>query len=67
MEHQQYDEQFSHSELGRSGNEIVNINRDTREPHDPDPTHWDVTERNDSGEIERFHVMDDQQSWLQDF
>jgi len=71
MDELQYDEQFSHSELGRSGNEVINVNRDVRsnqdQPLDETPDHWDVTERNSQGEIERFHVMDEQQTWMNDF
>jgi len=67
MDHTQYNEQFANSELGRSGNEIINTNRDHRESHQSEPTHWDITEMDDDGEIHRFHVMDSEQTWLPDF
>lgn len=74
MDEIQYDEQFSHSELGRSGNEVIDVSRDVRsnqdQPQDPEeqtPDHFDVIERNAQEEIEKFHVIDEQQTWMNDF
>lgn len=61
-----YDEQFSPDELGRSGNEIIRVQRDRRVPEDTTNTHWDVTERDPQGDFKTFHVLDDQQSWIGD-
>lgn len=67
-ESNQYKEQFSPDELGRSGNGVVNIVRDSRTEDEPEDSHWDVTEVDESGEYDTFHVMDSGQTWLgQDF
>lgn len=61
-----YDEQFSPDELGRTGNEILRVQRDQRVPEEPTDTHWDVTERDSQGNVQTFHVLDDQQTWIGD-
>lgn len=61
-----YDEQFSPDDLGRTGNEILRVQRDLRVPEEPTDTHWDVTERDPQGNVQTFHVLDNQQTWLGD-
>lgn len=63
-----YDERFDPDQLGRSGNEVINVSRDDHSNDDKqEPTHWDVTERTLEGEVETYHILDGKQTWLHDF
>lgn len=67
-----YDEQFSIDELGRSGNEVIPAQDNGLQRDDPgadknNPTHFDVPELTPEGEVEVYHVLDEQQTWLNDF
>lgn len=63
-----YHERFDPDELGRSGNEVERVQRDYHGNDDKeDPTHFDVTEWVGEDETETFYVVDEEQTWLNDF